>query len=103
MWHTLRLERHGNHAKLSLDGGQYQEQGSAPGLNDVLNLDISDGGNNKDQGINAGGATVYFGAEVMALKDGDYEVGRGFVGCLDDIKVDEVPLPLHLNGESQVI
>merc|ERR1719414_713682 len=37
-WHEVELKRHGNSATLTVDG-KYEEQGSAPGINDVLNLE----------------------------------------------------------------
>ena len=84
-WHEVRLERHDNGAKISLDGGDAEEQGAAPGFNDVLNLGPDPG--------------IYFGAEV----DGDSgSVRRGFVGCIDDIRIDGVALPVLSGGESQV-
>ena len=88
-WHEVRLERHGNSAKLTLDG-RYEEQGSAPGVNDVLNLEVE--------------SNIYFGAEVIVHKtptNGE-DINKGFSGCLDDIRIDGIPLPLILNGASQV-
>lgn len=87
-WYAVQLERHGNSAELSLDG-KWRAQGAAPGLNDVLNLEQSD---------------VYFGADVVqATSDNTRtEISRGFVGCMDDIKLDHVSIPLHINGDSQV-
>jgi protocadherin Fat 1/2/3 len=81
----VRLERHGNTAKISLDASA-EEQGSAPGANDVLNLGSVE-------------PSVYFGAEVT--EEGKV-VQRGFAGCVDDVRVDGVALPTHLGGESQV-
>ena len=85
-WHEVRLERHDNGAKISLDGGDVEEQGSAPGFNDVLNL-----------GPNP---AIYFGAEVHGDNGGALQ--RGFVGCIDDIRIDGVALPVLSGGESQV-
>ena len=87
-WHQVKLERHGNSAEVSVDG-KWRAHGAAPGLNDVLNLEQSD---------------VYFGADVVAANSATkvIEVSRGFVGCMDDIKLDHVAIPLHINGDSQV-
>ena len=85
-WHEVRLERHDNIAKLSLDGGDFEAQGSAPGMNEVLNL--------------SPGQAVYFGAEVSG--DGD-TVDRGFVGCIDDIRIDGVALPLLAGDEDSQV
>ena len=87
----MKLERHGNSAELSVDG-QWRAHGAAPGLNDILNLDKSD---------------VFFGAEVSGVSDAVAgnsvtRVERGFVGCMDDIRLDHMAIPLHINGDSQV-
>ena len=88
-WHEVRLERHGNQAKIILDQGSYEEHGSAPGVNDVLN--VNDG-------------IVYFGAEVVVhhTPTNGEDINKGFTGCLDDIRLDGTALPLHLHGSSQV-
>merc|ERR1719412_754088 len=87
-WHDVRLERHGNRAQITVDG-QWQVHGAAPGLNDLLNLEQSD---------------IFFGAEVTETVSpvNGVQVSRGFVGCMDDIKMDFESLPLHKNGDSQV-
>ena len=95
-WHEVKMERHGNSAEIAVNG-KWRVHGAAPGLNDVLNLEQSD---------------VYFGAEVVAadvnttssssVGASNVAVSRGFVGCMDDIQVDHVPLPLHLQGDSTV-
>ena len=86
-WHEVKLERHGNSAEIAVDG-RWRAHGAAPGLNDVLNLDQGD---------------IYFGAAVRQTSGGaPAEISRGFVGCMDDIQVDHVPVPLHINGDSQV-
>ena len=87
-WHEVKLERHGNSAELAVDG-KWRVHGAAPGLNDVLNLDQSE---------------VFFGADTSVLdssKEGR-AVTRGFVGCMDDIKLDHEPVPLHVSGDSPV-
>ena len=56
-WHEVSLERHGNSARLALDR-RHEEQGSAPGINDVLNLNSQDGDD---------GNLIYFGAKVLKI------------------------------------
>lgn len=87
-WHEVKLERHGNSAEIAVDG-KWRVHGAAPGLNDVLNLELSD---------------VYFGADISVLDDTGEgrHVTRGFVGCMDDIKIDHESVPLHLSGDSPV-
>lgn len=83
-WHQVSLERHGNSAKLSLDN-RYEAQGSAPGINDALNLNVA--------------GLMYFGAEVA---NGAQDVIRGYHGCLDDLRLDGIPLPLTTESKSNV-
>jgi protocadherin Fat 1/2/3 len=86
-WHEVKLERHGNSAEISVDG-KWRVHGAAPGHNDVLNLEQSD---------------VFFGAAVKDIATfNDFTISRGFVGCMDDIQIDHVPVPLHIKGDSQV-
>ncbi|XP_065574069.1 fat-like cadherin-related tumor suppressor homolog isoform X5 [Artemia franciscana] len=83
-WHEVRLQRHGNKAELFIDG-RFSAHGSAPGVNDVLNMENTD---------------VYFGAEVRQLPGlpGFDDTRMGFIGCLDDIRVDRTLLPYHISG-----
>ena len=86
-WHEVKLERHGNSAEISVDS-KHREHGVAPGHNDVLNLEQTD---------------VFFGATVIdGVAVTEPMISRGFVGCMDDIQIDHVPLPLHIKGDSQV-
>ena len=55
-WHEVSVERHGNSARLTLDR-KWEEQGSAAGINDVLNLETDQKGNK-----------IYFGAKVRKTK-----------------------------------
>lgn len=77
-WHTIMVERYGNTAELFLDG-QYSAISTAPGINDVLNLDTSD---------------VYFGAEVETYINGYVDIRKGFRGCIEDIKIYNIRLPV---------
>ncbi|XP_052280093.1 protocadherin Fat 1-like isoform X4 [Dreissena polymorpha] len=77
-WHTIMVERYGNSAEVFLDG-QYSAITTAPGKNDVLNLDNSD---------------VYFGAEVETYSNGYIDVRKGFRGCIEDIRIHNVRLPV---------
>ena len=81
-WHDVRLERHGNVAELTVDGA-HRSQGSTPGLNDLLNLEGTGGSND---------VNLFLGAEVRQADD----VRLGFVGCLDDVRLNDVPLPYHI-------
>lgn len=51
-WHEIQLERKGNNAQILVDG-KHVVQGSAPGINDILNIQ---------------GDIFYIGAEVSYLK-----------------------------------
>ena len=53
-WHEVSVERHGNGARLVVDR-IHEAQGSAPGINDVLNLESSD---------------IFFGAQVVIHSSG---------------------------------
>jgi len=69
-WHQVNLERHGNSAKLIVDD-KYEAQGSAPGVNDAL-----------DNGDN-----------ILVIGN-NKQSHRGFQGCLDNLKLDDIPLPI---------
>ncbi|XP_052890694.1 fat-like cadherin-related tumor suppressor homolog [Anopheles moucheti] len=88
LWHEIRLDREGNSAKLLVDG-KHVAQGNAPGVNGVLNLQTDD---------------IFFGAEVKQHPTvlGFQDVQRGFVGCMDDIRLSKIPVPLHMKGASSV-
>ena len=81
-WHTIMVERHGKEAAIFLDG-QFSSLTSAPGTNDVLNLDTSD---------------VYFGAEVEMYANGYIDIRKGFRGCIEDIRIYNVRLPVSGNN-----
>ena len=83
-WHEIRLERLGNLAEIIIDG-THRSQGAAPGVNDVLNLESND---------------VFFGAEVRLMPSVHQpfdDVRMGFVGCMDDIRINDNPLPHQMN------
>ena len=77
-WHIIMVERHGNKAEIFLDG-QYSAITVAPGINDELNLHSTD---------------VYFGAEVEMYTNGYVDVRKGFHGCMEDIRIYNVRLPV---------
>jgi protocadherin Fat 1/2/3 len=52
-WHEVSVERHGNGAKVVVDRN-LEAQGSAPGINDVLNLENSE---------------IFYGSQVVAGDD----------------------------------
>jgi protocadherin Fat 1/2/3 len=80
--HEIKLEREGNSARLVVDG-KHIASGSAPGVNEVLNVLTDD---------------IYFGAEVRPnIEIIDYEnIERGYNGCMDDIRISKVPTPWQL-------
>lgn len=88
-WHDIRLEREGNSCRLVVNG-KHVAQGNAPGINEILNLQTND---------------LYIGAEVKQHPSvlGFEDVQRGFVGCMDDINLSRIPLPIHNPGTSNSI
>lgn len=80
-WHEIRLEREGNIARLMVNG-KHVAHGNAPGINGVLNIQTSD---------------MYLGAEVLQNPSisGFEDVKRGFVGCMDDVKLSRIPLTMQ--------
>ncbi|XP_021704618.1 fat-like cadherin-related tumor suppressor homolog isoform X2 [Aedes aegypti] len=88
LWHEVRLERESNSARVIVDN-KHVASGNAPGVNGVLNLQSDD---------------IFFGAEVKQHPTvlGFEDIQRGYMGCMDDIKLSKVPVPLHMNGASSV-
>ena len=84
LWHEIRLERDGNSARLIIDG-KHTRTGVSPGVNGILNVQSHD---------------LYFGAEVRPHPTviGIEDVQRGFIGCLDDLKLSRNTLPLQMNA-----
>ncbi|XP_068083906.1 fat-like cadherin-related tumor suppressor homolog [Anabrus simplex] len=87
-WHEVRLERESNNARVVVDG-KHMAHGSAPGINSVLNLQSDE---------------LYLGAEVRQHPTilGFDDVQRGFFGCMDDVRIARVSVPLHMSGPSSV-
>ncbi|XP_015586979.1 fat-like cadherin-related tumor suppressor homolog isoform X2 [Cephus cinctus] len=87
-WHEIQLERESNSARLTVDG-KHVAHGSAPGVNDILSLQADD---------------FYLGAEVKQHPSvlGFEDIQRGFIGCMDDVRVARVSVPLHMSGASSV-
>ncbi|XP_022252382.1 fat-like cadherin-related tumor suppressor homolog [Limulus polyphemus] len=83
-WHEVSVERRGSTATITIDG-EVEETGAAPGVHDLLNLDGND---------------VYFGAEVRSLRYED--IRMGFIGCIDNIHINGVKLPLHITSTNIV-
>lgn len=83
-WHEIRLERNGNSASLTIDE-RHVAHGSAPGTSDILNLQSDE---------------LWLGAEVRQHPtiQGFEDVQRGFVGCMDDVRIGKVSIPLHMSG-----
>lgn len=88
-WHEIKLERDRNTAKITVDG-IHIAQGSAPGVSDILNLQSDE---------------MYLGAEVHQHPTilGFEDVQKGFSGCMDDIRISRVSVPLHKSGENSVV
>lgn len=84
LWHEIRLEREGNSARLIVDG-KHTRTGVAPGVNGILNLQSHD---------------LFFGAEVRPHPSiiGIEDIQRGFIGCMDDLKLSRAHLPLQMNA-----
>ncbi|GFR97028.1 fat cadherin, partial [Elysia marginata] len=81
-WHTIMLERNGREAELSLDEA-YTVLGVAPGVHAILNVDSEE---------------LFFGAEVDVFPNGYRDIGHGFEGCMEDIRVFNIPLPFKGNN-----
>ncbi|KAL9905398.1 fat-like cadherin-related tumor suppressor homolog isoform X2 [Glossina fuscipes] len=87
-WHHISLERMFNSAKLLVDN-KHASQGSAPGVNVILNLQTND---------------IFVGAEVKPHQTiiGYEDIQRGFVGCMTDINIANEALPLYISGGSTI-
>lgn len=87
-WHSIKLERVLNTAKLIVDG-KHLSQGSAPGVNIILNLQTND---------------FFLGAEVKPHHTiiGYEDIHRGFIGCMTDLKIGKEMLPLYISGGSTI-
>lgn len=88
-WHEVKLEREGNSARIIVDG-KHVGSGSAPGVNGVLNL---------QNGYLYFGAEVRFHPTVLGFED----LQRSFIGCMDDIRLSKVPVPLQLTASSVAV
>ncbi|XP_058804510.1 fat-like cadherin-related tumor suppressor homolog isoform X2 [Phymastichus coffea] len=88
-WHEIKLEREGNNVILTVDS-KHLAQGSAPGITEILNLQPKE---------------LYLGAEVRSHPSilGFEDVQRGFVGCMDDVRIAKVSVPLHMSGSSNSV
>ncbi|KAM7357712.1 FAT atypical cadherin kugelei isoform 3-T4 [Cochliomyia hominivorax] len=87
-WHSVKLERVLNTAKLIVDN-KHLSQGSAPGVNIILNLQTND---------------FFVGAEVKPHHTiiGYEDIHRGFIGCMTDLKIGKEMLPLYISGGSSI-
>ncbi|XP_014210543.1 fat-like cadherin-related tumor suppressor homolog [Copidosoma floridanum] len=85
-WHEIKLEREGNSASLKIDG-RHVAHGSAPGTSGILSLQSDE---------------LYLGAEVRQHPSiiGFEDVQRGFIGCMDDVLIGRVSVPLHMSGSA---
>lgn len=87
-WHEIRLERDGNTARVVVDR-KHVAQGSSPGKSEVLNTQSN---------------VIFLGAEVHShpVIIGFNDVRRGFVGCMDDVSISRVSVPLYRSDSSVV-
>ncbi|GLV44546.1 kugelei [Carabus blaptoides fortunei] len=87
-WHEIRLERDKHSARLTVDN-IHIAYGSAPGISDMLNLQNDH---------------MYFGAEVHQHPSilGFEDIQRGFSGCMDDVRMSRMSVPLHMSGDSSI-
>lgn len=87
-WHEIKLDREHNRARLVVDS-KHVAEGNAPGVNGVLNVQSND---------------IYMGAEVRPHPTilGFEDIQRGFIGCMDDVKISKIPVPLHVTGGNSV-
>ena len=69
-WHSVLVERRSNRAEILVDG-KYKAESSAPGVNDLLNVD----------------GYVYFGAEVTQRLNTKADIRNGFEGmsCMSNV------------------
>uniref|UniRef100_A0A1I8PIC7 Uncharacterized protein n=1 Tax=Stomoxys calcitrans TaxID=35570 RepID=A0A1I8PIC7_STOCA len=81
-WHTIKIERILNTAKIVVDN-KHSSQGSAPGINSVLNLQNND---------------IFVGAKVIPHNTikGYEDIQRGFIGCMADITLGQEKLPFYI-------
>ncbi|UYV60172.1 FAT1, partial [Cordylochernes scorpioides] len=79
-WHEVCVERKGRLAEVSVDRA-FRSAGSAPGVHDLSALNGSD---------------IFFGAQVRHPDD----VRRGFVGCMDNLRLGGQPLAVHATPAS---
>ncbi|XP_075164704.1 FAT atypical cadherin kugelei [Haematobia irritans] len=81
-WHTIKLERTLNMAKMVIDN-KHLSQGSSPGINSILNLQKN---------------YIFIGANVMPHHTiiGYEDIQRGFIGCMADISLGQEKLPLYI-------
>ncbi|KAK4302799.1 hypothetical protein Pmani_025146 [Petrolisthes manimaculis] len=86
-WHFINLTREGTISTLSVNGEV--SSGAAPGANDVLNIDSD---------------FIYLGARMRSDQGSGVssfsQASLGFVGCLDQVTIGGVELPVAMTGSS---
>ena len=82
LWHSIAIERNSRKAQLTVDSVHVTE-GLAPIGNTVLNLDHN---------------YIYFGGQVTGN-----DVTSGFIGCMRDISVSGMALPLSGSNKVGVV
>ncbi|UYV85015.1 hmr-1 [Cordylochernes scorpioides] len=91
-WHTVRVQRYGSTASLNLDGGvgrRFNETLTFLRRPQLLNVEKAN--------VIVGGDVQYLGPRVTVV-DNDYKEG-----CLDDIRLDERPLPMENGTENAAV
>lgn len=85
-WHFINLTREGTISTLSVDGDI--SSGAAPGDNDILNVDSD---------------FIFLGATISRDRSSSmssYHSSLGFAGCLDQVNIDQVELPVAMTASS---
>ena len=85
-WHQVRLERNKNNVILIIDGNHIAN-GSSPGFAEILNIHKT---------------YFYIGAEIQENPSilGLNTINNGFIGCMDQIKLNGQFLPFHLTDNT---
>ena len=78
-WHTVQVHRAGKAVRLTVDK-MYTNEGMGPGTNEVLNLNSNE---------------LFFGGEVDISHSGYENVREGFKGCMRNVRIEGMDLPLQ--------
>ncbi|RXG73128.1 Fat-like cadherin-related tumor suppressor-like protein [Armadillidium vulgare] len=86
LWHLISIERIENTVTLSIDD-KWRSEGSSPGSSEILNLESHH---------------LYLGAEVRPWTGAGKNPRHGFVGCIDNARLENSPLPLTHSPSNSV-